>query len=159
DKEALESALTRFVTDYEEGWIEMMFSKLGLKLLGKEQREEEEALLSGLDEILQLHETDMTLFYRLLVDFDTDTKLALSDVISEAFYHPEGLAAGPRAKIDGWGRAYAERLRRDAIPAALRREQMNAVNPCYVLRNYLAQEAIDLALEGDNSMLEDLYRM
>ena len=40
-----------------------------------------------------------------------------------------------------------------------RRERMNAVNPCYVPRNYLLQLAIDAATEGDVAPLEALQQV
>ena len=36
---------------------------------------------------------------------------------------------------------------------------MNRVNPKYVLRNYLAQQAIEQAEKGDYAMLHQLYRV
>jgi len=115
--------------------------------------------LAGLDDIMRVHETDMTLFYRQLAHFGEQPDVTLSSAVAEAYYSPEVISDTARARIDAWGRDYALRLRQEAVPAALRRERMHAVNPRYVLRNYLAQEAIDLVAEGDDGMLRDLYRM
>src|SRR5690606_31874380 len=51
--------------------------------------------------------------------------------------------------FDEWLARYAARLRGDPLGAAARRQRMDAANPRYVLRNYLAQQVIDRAEQGD----------
>ena len=52
--------------------------------------------------------------------------------------------------------AYTKRLRQDRVPDDLRRQKMHSVNPKYVLRNYLAQLAIDKAESGDFALVNEL---
>jgi uncharacterized protein YdiU (UPF0061 family) len=50
-------------------------------------------------------------------------------------------------------------VRRDGVPQSERRERMNGANPKYVLRNYLAQLAIDALEQGDASVLNRLMKV
>jgi uncharacterized protein YdiU (UPF0061 family) len=47
-------------------------------------------------------------------------------------------------------------VREDNLPPAERIARMNRANPKYVLRNYLAQLAIDALATGDASVMERL---
>ncbi len=55
-----------------------------------------------------------------------------------------------------WLGDYCRRLQSDDWPAESRIAGMNAANPCYVLRNYLAQQAIDQAEHGDYGLIDEL---
>ncbi len=58
-----------------------------------------------------------------------------------------------RAAFDAWFDRYRARLRTEAVDDALRQQQMQRVNPAIVLRNWLAQRAIDAAEQGDMAEL------
>ena len=113
--------------------------------------------------VLQLVETDMTIFFRKLALIDTGAE-SLNDAsdevlrrpLMEAYYVPEQLTGEHAARIGNWLRSYIKRVRDDGTPDDLRRKRMNAVNPKYVLRNYLAQLAIDKAEQGDVSLVNDV---
>jgi uncharacterized protein YdiU (UPF0061 family) len=53
-------------------------------------------------------------------------------------------------EFNDWPARYSARVRRNGLPATERRARMQAANPRYVLRNYLALQAIDRAEQGDN---------
>ena len=159
DTAALEQGLAVFANTFEQASDRMLRGKLGLASL---DRDGDDRLVEDLFAMLQAVETDMTLFFRLLAGIPADgTADAMDDrtlvaPLRRAFYD-EALLAGPHAgRLAGWLRRYVERVRLEARPAAARTAQMNQANPKYVLRNYLAQQAIDALEQGDASVIERL---
>jgi len=82
--------------------------------------------------------------------------IALLAPLRAASYAPEALPDAQRNRYLAWVSRWRERVRRDGIPDAPRAARMQLANPKYVLRNYLAQEAIDLAEQGDFARVNDL---
>ncbi len=64
-----------------------------------------------------------------------------------------------RSACDSWILDYRARLRAEDSDDAGRAAAMQAVNPRYVLRNYLAQRAIERAEQGDYAEIERLRRL
>ena len=62
-------------------------------------------------------------------------------------------------RLAAWLGNYRDRLLEDGVEHPSRRRRMDAVNPKYVLRNYLAQLAIDKAEEGDYSLVNELLEL
>ncbi len=160
DVPALEKILGDYLKIYEQSQQSMMAQKLGLEGFDPET---DEALIEELLEVLQIAETDMSLFYRNLAKVQTDIddlntidNVQLLKPLMDAYYEPERLSDAVSARTADWLRTYIRRLKRDGQPDKLRRERMNAVNPLYVLRNYLAQLAIDKSEQGDHSMVKEL---
>ena len=156
--EPLEEGLEIYRQSYHKGWQAMTARKLGLKAFDPSTDQE---LTAELQQVLTLTETDMTLFYRGLADVreeDGDDS-ALMAPLAESWYRPEDLTCEKRERMARWLRAYLARVRRDGIADAERRRRMNAVNPRYVLRNYLAQLAIDKAEAGDFSLIRRLMEV
>lgn len=147
--EPLEAGLERYVTVYNQASLEMTAAKFGYpetELLDID-------LIQELYGIMHRGEIDMTLFYRRLADLDLDTPQL--SILDDAFYSDE-LKAAVSEELLSWLQRYAAGLRMVGESADQRRARMNAVNPVYVLRNYLAQEAIDQAEGGDTSRIDEL---
>ncbi len=145
DHEPLQKALNAYVETHETGFAEMMAAKLGLGAL----TEGDNDLIAGVLHILTLAETDMTIFYRRLADLpaNADTPEDRLAPLLDAYYLPEQLTDEVKAEIDQWLAAYQARLAQAGRPDADRKAAMDAVNPKFVLRNYLAQLVID-GIEG-----------
>ncbi len=106
--------------------------------------------------LLHRAEVDMTLFFRALSDVASRTPdLA---IFQDAFYDTTKQAAHAAA-FSAWLERWASRVLSDNEPESLRRKRMHAINPRYVLRNYLAQQAIDSAERGDASMIHQLLEV
>ncbi|MDD5323412.1 MAG: YdiU family protein [Methylococcales bacterium] len=154
--EPLQQALAVYAETFELGWQTMMAGKLGLD--GFDPATDDE-LCNELLSVLQLVETDMTIFYRQLAMVstqDSSSDEALIQPLMTAYYVPEQLTSDYKIRLINWLKSYIKRLQQDAISDEARRERMNAVNPNYVLRNYLAQLAIDKAEQGDFTLVNEL---
>jgi uncharacterized protein YdiU (UPF0061 family) len=163
EAEPLEKSLEGYQTHYQQQWQTMMAQKLGLNAF---EPQTDDALVAELLEILQLLETDMTLFYRLLADvgfdsgsFEQSSNEDLMAPLLEAYYAPDQLTEAHRQRIGSWLRLYGHRVLQDTTADTVRCKRMNHVNPKYVLRNYLAQLAIDKAEQQDFSLVNELLEV
>ncbi|MCO6440538.1 MAG: YdiU family protein [Nitrococcus mobilis] len=162
--EPLQQAIANYAKEYEPAWLTMMASKLGLSHVDPAR---DKPLIIELLDVLQLVETDLTLFHRNLARLSTADEethkasdAALLEPLLPAYYAPEALTGEHRARTTAWLRRYLERLGAESgADAETRRRRMNRVNPKYVLRNYLAQLAIDQCEQGDYALLHELLEL
>ena len=161
--ELLQQALEIYRAEYERCAQSDMANKLGLSQFDPTQ---DQTLTDNLLQVFQSAEIDMTIFYRLLANLSLDdihqyTDQQWVDIVRPAYYQQADAQA--EAIMANWLRTYAQRLQQDYVMTGnddqQRRARMNAANPKYVLRNYLAQQAIDKASEGDNSEVERLLQI
>ncbi len=154
--ESLQSSLENFAARYGTGFDEMMARRLGWGM----PRTDDDSLVSSMFTLLQRSEIDMVLFFRNLADVPIDPETSsdtLLDPLSDAWYRPADIAGEFRDLMVAWLRSHGERSRRADLDPESRRNQMDAMNPRYVLRNWLAQEAIDAAEAGDTGPLHRLW--
>jgi len=159
----LEEALALYNDLFTSEWNQMMACKLGL---AGYTAASDGPLISELLQLLQLVETDMTIFFRQLALIpvpgngaaEEGSAFAPSSLqpFTDAWYQPETITPDYRRRVSGWLTAYGNRLRRDDLSNEERKSRMNRVNPKYVLRNYLVQLAIDKAENGDFTMVDEL---
>ncbi|MEO7320853.1 MAG: protein adenylyltransferase SelO family protein, partial [Nitrosospira sp.] len=162
---------------FHNAWRETLADKLGLVSLGHEG---DDMLLSDLFDLMQQVETDMTLFFRGLMTVPIDAAAdhadnpdhkddgALAGLLRSAFYTEQAFKPAQLGRLTGWLRRYIARVRLDAEAAdgvnaeefaSLRLERMKRANPKYVLRNYMAQQAIDALEQGDASVITRLMEV
>jgi uncharacterized protein YdiU (UPF0061 family) len=157
EKQPLQQALQVYSETYQQQFQAMMAAKLGLANY-------DEALVDGLFRLLGSLETDYTLFFRNLatwqqVALEPNDFANLFDpngvptILQPAYYNLGPWSQTIAQRTRDWLSQYLVQLKRDGRPASDRAVQMNQVNPKYVLRNYLAQLAIDAAAEDDFSKI------
>ena len=157
--EQLETSLESFSEDYKKLSQLMYANKLGLDVY---QGKQDQKLIDELFEVLQLSETDMTIFFRCLAKIEKSQVYIdqqLLGIVESAYYSAKELGNRKgicRVALIDWLRKYQRRVAGQKLADEDRVKKMNLVNPKYILRNYLVQVAIDKANGGDYSEIEKL---
>jgi uncharacterized protein YdiU (UPF0061 family) len=147
----LQAGLERYVAELSRLTTENIAGKLGFA----QYRDEDLALMRDLQDLLHRAEVDMTIFFRRLADVDLGAPAL--DPVEDAFYDGRKRQESARELV-AWLDRYAARGRQDLTGDA-RRARMDRANPRYVLRNYLAQQAIDRADQGDYAGIAELLEV
>jgi len=142
--EALQETLGLFLPLYEAHYLDLMRRRLGLTTAD----DGDKVLIQRLLSLMQPGAVDYSLFFRKLGDQPVEQALK---VVRDDFVDLGG--------FDQWSADYLARVGSEPGNAEGRRERMHAVNPLYVLRNYLAQRAIEAAQGGDFSEVRRLHEV
>jgi len=138
DKDRLDEGLALYADTFSAAWRRALAQKLGVAALDQPGDDD---LVEELFQLLAAAETDFTIFFRNLA-------VPTVESLRPAYY----TADVPADLLRSWLKKYENRTRKEAN----REIRMNAVNPKYIFRNYLAQQAIDALERGDASVLERL---
>ncbi len=144
--EAVEDALSVYQPAFAARMSALWHAKLGLASV----QEQDDALIEKLLGLLAANRTDFPLFFRRLSGLICDDPAAdapLRDLFID------------RSAFDAWSVEYRLRLRAEASIDAVRKRAMDRVNPKFVLRNYLAQVAIERAQQKDFSEVKRLLQL
>ncbi len=129
-----------------QAYADGMRAKLGLQ----DKHPEDHALVTDLLQKMQADRVDYTRFFRALAHFrveDAGKSCAAADEFVD------------RDAFHAWARTYAARLVQENSQDEERATAICRVNPKYILRNYLAQQAIEKAAQKDFSEIDRLRQL
>lgn len=142
--ERAKDLLQDFESRYQRAWLVRMRAKLGLQ----QARAEDDDLVNELLRRMAAEGVDFTRFFRQLPELEQGA------IRGQLESELEDLPAW-----QAWWSRYQERLAVEGRAFGERRAAMNAVNPKYILRNHLAQTAIEQAETGDPTEVRRLQQI
>lgn len=145
-QDLLRSALEEFPLTYAKEWQQAFRLKLGL-------HSEQDGDIQLIERLLQaMHDSkvDFTSFFRRLSNLKKDSKPI------EVLQRNEFI---DREHIDQWFSDYINRIKLELLSDETRKSLMNQINPKYILRNHLAQVAIEMAQQNDFSEIDVLLKI
>ena len=150
DKDALVSCLDRFSEIFTGYFLDMMSEKLGLLTTDtdKNNTKDNQNIIDQTLKMMALCRLDFTFFFRKLSHINNpEIKTELRNMALDINL------------FDQWYIDYTSKLKQLNLELAdpIRCDRMNTVNPKYILRNYLAQNAITTAQAGDYSVTQRLH--
>ena len=124
-----------------ENFNQHMYAKLGLG----NPTTDDQKLVTDLISLLSANHPDYTIFFRRLSHLSLEGN---TSAVADLFIDREAARA--------WLHRYRQRAAQQSWSDSQRQQHMQQKNPKYILRNYLAQNAIEKAEQGDFSELERL---
>ena len=144
--ETTQEALSVYTPHFEQTQLQLLQNKFGLK----ENLENDSELFAQFFNIMQENHADFTLTFRTLSQISS-TSSNQDEPLRDLFID--------RPALDAWLVQYRMRLQQENRDDQARQQAMKSVNPKYILRNYLAQQAIEKAEEKDFSEIDTLYKI
>jgi serine/tyrosine/threonine adenylyltransferase len=145
-REQEQETLAAYEAVFAAHYLELMRGKLGLQ----QSRSEDGALVSDLLALMAMNQVDYTNFFRALGGLASGGT-GRNETLRDFFVDRDG--------FDRWAARYRERLRAEDSRDTDRQARMNRANPKYILRNYLAQTAIERAGQKDYSEIDRLRQL
>ncbi len=146
DGEKLASYMQTFLSQHQNVYLNLMNKRLGLNA-----NKSSDSNLQLILELLGALETSRmdynVFFYRLTFIKSFDDLNTILDIA--VFQEP----------IKKWFEAYKKVCEEQSSGFESRYEIMKKVNPKYILKNYMIQEAIEKAHDGDYSLVNDLLKI
>ena len=137
--ERLLAVLEPYKAEYARSMLAALRAKLGLQTA----HDDDQVLIDDLLRLMAADRTDFTIAFRRLAGPDALTRDVFVD----------------REAFDAWALRYRARLALDNSSDDARAERMNRVNPKFVLRNHLAQTAIERAQDGEFGEVQRLLKI
>ncbi|TNC80975.1 MAG: YdiU family protein [Oleiphilus sp.] len=153
ERDALVAGLEHYNETFNQQYLKGMLDKLGLSQADAgEHSEADQNLVMEALTLMQENRLDYTRFFRAISENDIASQNAQD--LSELRDHCVNIKA-----FDQWFHAYQQRCQQENSPPGQRLQAMQACNPVYVLRNHLAQTAIEQAQAGDYSEVQRLHKV
>lgn len=138
--DAIERVLTRYTEWYEKAWQQRFSAKLGWSSVGLDDA----SLISKLLGLMHQTGQDFTRFFRALSATSPTTQAPIQILLASS------------SDFQAWWARYQQRLEQEGHTAEARSQRMQQINPKYVLRNHLAELAIQAAHHRDFSVIAQL---
>lgn len=144
--EAAQAAVDSFSGMFQEAWLGVMRTKLGLSRAAEGDADLAASFLS----LMQANGADFTLTFRGLADC-AEAGSGIASQVGDLFQDPGSVA--------DWADRWAARIADDPLSPAERRTAMRAANPLFIPRNHRVEEALAAAEEDDFGPFERLRRV
>ena len=134
--------IAKIMSVYEKTYAKRLFALYKNKLGLRENRNTDEALVQELLNVMEVEKLDFTRTFRSLSNIlKTNNSIKVDD------------------SLKSWSQKFKERHDIEIADIDSRITQMNEMNPKFILRNYMLQNAIDQAEEGSYKEIDILMKL